>query len=156
MLGTTKAVVQGWREAIASWASLQPLPINDCRPNWPGCYLDPEVGHPVMLAVVDLDEWHGAMDRQKSVAAAVVAETGSIDCYAAPAVAMVLIAGVVSDAVPVGPSAIGGVVAVMAEAVVETESVVSVGLPAAARSSCLGREIGCKIQLVGHDGSRCW
>lgn len=85
-----------------------------------------------MLAVVVLDEWHGAMDRQKSVAAVVVIETGSIDCYAAPAVAMVLIAGVVSDAVPVGPSAIGEVVAVMAEAVVETESVVLVVLPPAA------------------------
>lgn len=80
-----------------------------------------------MLAAVVLDEWHGAV-----AAAAVVAETGSIDCYAAPAVAKVLIAGVVSDAVPVGPSANGEVVAVMAEAVVETESVVLVVLPDAA------------------------
>ena len=55
-----------------------------------------------------------------------------IGCHAEPAVAKVSRAGVVSDAVPVGPSVIGEVVAVMAEAGVETESVGLVVLPVVA------------------------
>ena len=79
-----------------------------------------------MLVAVVLDEWpHDAIDQQKFVVAAVaVIETGSIDYYAEPAVAKVLLMGAVSDAVPVGLSETGEVVAVMVEAGVETGSVV--------------------------------
>ena len=127
MLGTTRVVAQGWREGIAGWAILQLRPINDCRQYWPGCFLDPEVCHPVMLVAVVLDEWpHDAIDQQKFVVAAVaVIETESIDYYAEPVlVAKVLIMGAVSDGVPVGLSETGEVVAVMVEAGVETGSVV--------------------------------
>ena len=88
-----------------------------------------------MLVAVVLDEWpHDAIDQQKFVVAAVaVIETESIDYYAEPVlVAKVLIMGAVSDAVPVGLSETGEVVAVMVEAGVETGSVVLMGLPVVA------------------------
>ena len=88
-----------------------------------------------MLVAVVLDEWpHDAIDQQKFVVAAVaVIETESIDYYAGPVlVAKVLIMGAVSDAVPVGLSETGEVVAVMVEAGVETGSVVLMGLPVVA------------------------
>lgn len=80
-----------------------------------------------MLVAIGLDEWpHDAIDQQKFVVAAVaVIETESIDYHAEPVlVAKVLIMGAVSDAVPVGLSETGEVVAVMVEAGVETGSVV--------------------------------